>query len=208
VLPLIVVAASDDSGQGAPPGNRSLRDQLVEVLRHRYNRDYEVVGSDPEQVTGLLQEMSTSARPVAAVIAGSDQEAGAKAAVQLLAQVRATSAKPDGKGPDPQPAPPLQSSGVNTTGAVMLFATSLPGSKFRNSSSRLEVPPPSTLARVGQDGSVLPVLIHYSGEVLVDPTDSDLVELMGFKRAPTHSASLRAVRGRIRLIRGPANCDR
>jgi thioredoxin reductase (NADPH) len=35
---------------------------------------------------------------------------------------------------------------------------------------------------------VLPVLIHYSGEVLVDPTDSDLVELMGFKRAPTHSA--------------------
>lgn len=94
MLPLIVVAASDDSGQGAPPRNRSLRDQLVEALRHRYDRDYEVVGSDPEQVTGLLQEMSTSARPVAAVIAGSDQEAGAKAAVQLLAQVRATSANP------------------------------------------------------------------------------------------------------------------
>jgi hypothetical protein len=64
----------------------------VEELRHRYDRDYEVMGSDLEQVTGLLQEMSISARPVAAVIAGSDQEAGARAAVQLLAQVRATSA--------------------------------------------------------------------------------------------------------------------
>jgi hypothetical protein len=39
VLPLIVVAASDDSAQGAPPGHRSLRDQLVEELRHRYDRD-------------------------------------------------------------------------------------------------------------------------------------------------------------------------
>jgi thioredoxin reductase (NADPH) len=89
VLPLIVVAASDDSRQGAPPRNRSLRDQLVEELRHRYDRDFEVMGSD---ITGLLQEMSISTRPVAAVIAGSDQEAGARAAVQLLAQVRATSA--------------------------------------------------------------------------------------------------------------------
>lgn len=46
MLRLIVVAASDDSGQGAPPRNRSLRDQLVEELRHRYDRDYEVMGSD------------------------------------------------------------------------------------------------------------------------------------------------------------------
>ncbi len=81
MLPLIVVAASDDSGQGAPPGHRSLRDQLVEELRHRYDRDYDVVGSDPEQITGLLREMSPSARPVAAVSAGSDQEAGPKAAI-------------------------------------------------------------------------------------------------------------------------------
>lgn len=38
------------------------------------------------------------------------------------------------------------------------------------------------LRRVGQDGSRLPVLEDYTGKVLVQPTDADLVEALGFRR--------------------------
>jgi thioredoxin reductase (NADPH) len=43
------------------------------------------------------------------------------------------------------------------------------------------------LAREDQDGSVLPVLVHHRGEVLLDPSDLELIEILGFSRAPAHS---------------------
>lgn len=51
------------------------------------------------------------------------------------------------------------------------------------------------LARAGQDGLVLPVLVSYTGEVLLNPTDQELTELLGFKRAPMHSVCDVAVVG-------------
>ena len=92
MLPLIVVAAGDGSAQTAAVGDPPLRDQLVEALRHRFGRDYEIVGIDPEQVLDLVSEMSSSARPVAAVIAGSTDDGGGDAAVAMLAKVHARSA--------------------------------------------------------------------------------------------------------------------
>jgi thioredoxin reductase (NADPH) len=43
------------------------------------------------------------------------------------------------------------------------------------------------LAAAGRDGSRLPVIASYTGAVLDDPTDADLVEALGMKTRPTTS---------------------
>jgi thioredoxin reductase (NADPH) len=40
------------------------------------------------------------------------------------------------------------------------------------------------LAEVGQDGSRLPVLVFYTGQVLVDPSSAELAEALGFRSQP------------------------
>ena len=40
------------------------------------------------------------------------------------------------------------------------------------------------LAEAGQDGSRLPVLMFYNGQVLVDPSNAELGEQLGFRRRP------------------------
>ena len=40
------------------------------------------------------------------------------------------------------------------------------------------------LAETGQDGSRLPVLVFYTGNVLVDPSNADLAEQLGWRRRP------------------------
>jgi thioredoxin reductase (NADPH) len=40
------------------------------------------------------------------------------------------------------------------------------------------------LAEVGQDGSRLPVLVFYTGQVLVDPSNAELAEALGFHSRP------------------------
>ncbi len=40
------------------------------------------------------------------------------------------------------------------------------------------------LAELGQDGSRLPVLVFYNGQALVDPSNAELAEQLGFRRRP------------------------
>jgi thioredoxin reductase (NADPH) len=44
------------------------------------------------------------------------------------------------------------------------------------------------LAETGRDGSVLPVVAHFSGAVLDDPTDAELVSTLGMKTRPSSSS--------------------
>lgn len=53
----------------------------------------------------------------------------------------------------------------------------------------------AALADVGQDGSVLPVVRLAGGPVLLDPQDLDLIDELGFGRAPAHTVAEVAVIG-------------
>ena len=237
MLPLIVVAAGDGSEQTAAVGHPPLRDQLVEALRHRFDRDYEVVGIDPQRVVDLLAQMSSTARPVAAVIAGSTENSGSAAAVGMLAKVRARSAgtrrillvQRGGWRTHPvreamvlghvdgylfipwaqreqwlylpmseylvaweRSRPPIQTAFTVVGGQHDQRSHAL-----RDILSRVEIPNEfldsesaagrKALDRADQDGSVLPVLIHHRGTVLLDPSDLELIEILGFLRAPAQS---------------------
>ena len=237
MLPLIVVAAGDGSEQTAAVGHPPLRDQLVEALRHRFDRDYEVVGIDPQRVVDLLAQMSSTGRPVAAVIAGSTENSGSAAAVGMLAKVRARSAgtrrillvQRGGWRTHPvreamvlghvdgylfipwaqreqwlylpmseylvaweRSRPPIQTAFTVVGGQHDQRSHAL-----RDILSRVEIPNEfldsesaagrKALDRADQDGSVLPVLIHHRGTVLLDPSDLELIEILGFLRAPAQS---------------------
>ena len=245
MLPLIVVAISDVSGPPAAVAEPALRDQLVEALRHRYDRDYEVVAVDPARLGDLLDETSASTRPVAVVVAGSTGEPGGDAAVQLLAEVRARSVGSrrillvqrgtwrqhpvreamvlghvDGYLFVPwaqleqwlylpmseylsaweRSRPPAR-----TAFTVIGRQHDRRSHSFRDILSRADIPHEflssdgrdgrEALARVGQDGSVLPVLISHRGEVLLDPSDLDLVQHLGFTLASARSVSDVAIVG-------------
>jgi thioredoxin reductase (NADPH) len=44
------------------------------------------------------------------------------------------------------------------------------------------------LEETGRDGSVLPVVVHFAGPVLDDPTDAELVSVLGMKTRPSTSS--------------------
>ena len=92
MLPLIIVAVDPTATTPDSADESSLADYLVGALRHRYDRDYEVVGSALDQLTGVVEGAVGNGRPVAAVVAGSTAVDGADEAVQVLAGVRSRSA--------------------------------------------------------------------------------------------------------------------
>jgi thioredoxin reductase (NADPH) len=245
VLPLIVVAVTDAARDPAAVGDVPLRDQLVAVLRHRYDRDYEVVGIAPVGLGSFFDEIAAADRPVAAVIAGSTEEAGAAAAVSLLEGVRGKFSGTqrillvrrgrwrnhpvreamvlghiDGYLFVPW-AEPEQWLYLPLTEYLVAWRKSQPPTRtaftivgrrhdrrshdLRDILSRADIPHQfldsegpagrAALANAGQDGSVLPVLTHFTGQVLVDPSDLDLIELLGFRRAATQSVCDLAIIG-------------
>ena len=236
MLPLIIVAVDPTATTPDAADGSSLGDHLVGALRHRYDRDYTVVGSELDQVSGVVEEAVGSGRPVAAVVAGSTDLDGADEAVQVLAGVRSRSAATrrillvqrggwrmhpvreamvlghvDGYLFVPwaypeqwlyQPMTEYLAGWEKTRPAERPAFTVIgrpedPRSHaLRDIFSRVDIPfwflaadsaaAESALAGVGVDDSTLPVLIFYGGRVLVDPTDLELVDLIGFAPASHH----------------------
>jgi thioredoxin reductase (NADPH) len=230
VLPIIVVAVDAEARDPSRP-DVPLQELLLQALRHRYDRDYEVVGVPPAAVAGLLDEAAASNRAVAAVVAGSTDLATAAEGVRLLAEVRGRAAgtqrilvvERGGWRTHPvreamvlghvdgylfvpwalpeqwlyspmgeyltawhQSRPPVE---------VAIRIVGRPHSPrshaLRDILSRAGVPH-LFLDSASEEGrralgvdageALLPALVYFTGRVLLDPSDLDLIELLGFSR--------------------------
>ena len=246
MLPVIVVAVRES--EPATEAEPSVRDELVDALGRRYDRDYELMGVDLEQLPGLLDDLSRAERQVAVVVAGSTASTGDDGvddadldgnddAVQALARVRGTWSTtrrillvPRGQWrahpvreamvlghvdgylfvPWAQPERWLyqpmteylagwekSQPWTRTAFTVVGRPHDRRSHALRDVLSRAEIPylfldadsetAMAALVKVGADGSGLPVLIQYTGQHLIDPTDRELVDLIGFRSAPQHS---------------------